>query len=360
MELMPKALGGGRQLAVEFFTGLFFIFAVLLLLYFTVLVQGKDLIWGRGKHVISASFPHVGTLGENSKVYVIGMEAGKVTKLSLDKDCTEVLVEMIVDKNVPVFKDYKLLIKNASVFGGAYVYLEPGKDTANRLPETEVLHGSPPIDLLNEASALIESLKKDEAKLRETLIDGKLLDNMGSAAKSFQEGAEGFNDVLSKLQKGDGSLAKLLNDPAAYDDMKKMFTEVSKASESLNGVMADIQSGKGTIGKLVSDDQVYNDFSKAISDLKQVSEKLAAGDGTIGKLTNDKGVLYDDMRESLKVARDISEQLKDGKGSFGMMFKDDSLYVELKEAVRQFRAAIEDYREQAPIATFGSMVLGAL
>lgn len=142
--------------------------------------------------------------------------------------------------------------------------------------------------------------------------------------------------------------------------LKNAFETVAKASKNINILMDDIHSGKGTLGKIVANDEMYTVLLDSIKDFKEVSGKLASSDGTIGKLLNDNGKLYDSLNSSLGAAQDIAVQLKEGKGTLGLLLKDPSLYADVKETVRQIRAAVEDYREQAPIATFGSMVLGAL
>jgi phospholipid/cholesterol/gamma-HCH transport system substrate-binding protein len=360
MEIKPKAYGKGKQFAIEFFTGLFFLIAISMLIYYTALLKGKELFAPK-PNVIKARFERVGTLGVNDKVCVIGMQMGKVKSLALADNYKEVVVVMNLSKDVPLYKDYSIAIRHSSIFGGSYINIIPGgKESMELVDKKQILNGEPPVDILNEASDLMASLKEDEQKLREVLIDGKLLENIGDAANGFKDGAKEFSEIMKGLKKGDGTLAKLINDPSMYNDAKKMFESVNNASEKINKALDDINNSKGTLGKLISDKTAYEDMLKTLKDLREITSSISSGNGTLGKFVNDKGKLYDAMYESLEATKQLANQLKNGKGTLGHLMHDDKLYVDLVETVRQIRAAVEDYREQAPIATFGSMALGAL
>jgi len=75
---------------------------------------------------------------------------------------------------------------------------------------------------------------------------------------------------------------------------------------------------------LAKDDQLYRDVSATATSLKNITGKIERGEGTIGKLT-----------------------------------QDDGLYQDVKKTLNEARAAIDDFRETAPLATFSSLFLGA-
>lgn len=361
MQVRPKHFGKGAQFAAEFITGILFVVALLVLIYFTAIVRGKDWFFGvEGQSTYTVRFSDVGTLSQNDKVRVMGLETGKVQSLKLGDNNNEVFVVISLKKKIPIYSNYVIAVQNASVFGGGYVYINPGTPDKPEVSKDMILKGQAPIDILNEASSLIASFREDEKKVREVLLEGNFLANISDAAKSIKQSSGEFNTFMLDLKEGKGTLGKLLKDPAVYDDAKEAFSSVSKASDRMITLMADVQGGKGTLGKIMTSDEAYKILVEALKDFKEVSGKLASGDGTAGRLLNDNGKLYDSLNSSLLAAQDVATQLKDGKGTLGLMIKDPSLYFEVKETVRQFRAAIEDYREQAPIATFGSMVLGAL
>ncbi len=355
----PNGILSSKLVSAEFLTGLLFVGALIILFYFTALVRGKDLFLSGREFVITVKFPGAGTLSENDKVRVIGVEMGRVKKMTLSGENNEVYVELLLKREIQIYKDYHITIQNSSVFGGGYVNIFPGASKAGIVPKDEILIGRPPIDIMYEASGLIAALRDDE-KLLHSALEGKFFDNISEAAKSLGENSKEFNAVWADIRSGKGTLGKLFSDSAVYDEAKKSFENVGEASAKITSLLSDLQAGKGSLGKIISDDKAYNTLIDSMEKMREVVAKISSGEGTLGKFVNDKGELYNSISGSMKTAEEIALELKGGKGTLGMMIKDDSLYLELKETVRQFRAAIEDYREMSPIATFGSMLLGAL
>lgn len=355
----PKHNKQSRQLMFEFFIGCFFLLACLILFYFTVVVKGKDLFFNGKEYILKVRFPSVGTLTVNDKVCVIGMNMGKVKSLVPSENFDSVVAELSLTKRVSVYRDYSISIRNSSVFGGEFVYINPGTAKADILPQELVFTGKPPVDLIYEASDLIRLLKKDAEELRKVVEEERLFENVSKAAKGFNEGAKKFDEFLDKLKSSKGSLGKLINDPGAYDQAKEMFENVISSSRKLNDTLDEIKSGKGTFSKLLTNDEAYKKLMKSLEDWSIITSRIASSKGSFGKLLNDNGKLYDALFESITISKDLVAQLKQGDGTLGKLMTDKQLYDEMLETAKQIRAIVESYKEQAPMATFGSMALGA-
>ena len=120
-----------------------------------------------------------------------------------------------------------------------------------------------------------------------------------------------------------------------------------------------LNHGEGTLGKLLSDDSVYKDVQTIAANLKELSQRLADGQGTLGKLLSKDDTLYKDLSQTAVSLKNITARLEKGEGLLGKLLTDDSLYTEAKQALGEVRAAIDDFRETAPITTFTSLVFGA-
>jgi phospholipid/cholesterol/gamma-HCH transport system substrate-binding protein len=339
--------------SLEFAVGLFFLGAVIILLYLTIVVNGKELFFGRGAQTIAVLFPSVEALNKNDKVYCLGLQVGRVKEFSFDEKNESVKVILLLEKKIVFREGYSVEIRNASLLGGKYVYVNPGPLTAKPLPEDSVLNGTPPVDIISEAGALISNLREDEATFRNEFLKGQMTENLKNAS-------EHLNKILSSINSGEGSLAKLLNDGSMYTDAKKTLADIDAAAEEFKKVVADLHEGKGTMGKLFANEEVYNDLKQSLADLKKFSAQIAEGKGSLGRISSDDGKLYEELSEAVKSLNKVAANLAEGKGTLGKMLSDDSLYYETKSAVYQLKGAVEDFREQAPIATFGSMLLGAL
>ena len=91
-----------------------------------------------------------------------------------------------------------------------------------------------------------------------------------------------------------------------------------------------------------------------------MTRQIASGKSSLGKMAMDSGEIYTELRTAIDRANNILGSVESGKGSAGKILTSDEFYNELRDTVRQLRAAIEDFREMAPVATFGSIAFGAL
>ena len=68
--------------------------------------------------------------------------------------------------------------------------------------------------------------------------------------------------------------------------------------------------GKGAIGALVFDEKTATDLKNTVANLRSVSDKLAKGEGTLGKLINDDS-MFRDVQVVLKKADGAIDSLGD-------------------------------------------------
>jgi phospholipid/cholesterol/gamma-HCH transport system substrate-binding protein len=93
--------------------------------------------------------------------------------------------------------------------------------------------------------------------------------------------------------------------------------------------------------------------------LKEISDRLAKGEGTLGKLLSEDDQVYADLAATLASFRGMSESIAKGEGTIGKLVSDEELYDEFKALVREGRAAVDDIRETSPVTTFTSIFFGA-
>lgn len=77
--------------------------------------------------------------------------------------------------------------------------------------------------------------------------------------------------------------------------------------------------------------------------------------GPIGRLMDDDGRFFENLNSTLKNLDEITALMNSSRGTLGKLLKEDTLYVEMTATVKK----VNDFREMAPVATFGSILLGA-
>ena len=278
-----------------------FMFMILLALGFFTIVLSRENIFS-ATYRVDVIFDNVKGLREGDNVFVRGVSIGKIKTLQIKPDGVHVNVNL--EQPVELHEDYAIEILPSSVLGGRYLNIYEGSHGTPEIPKGTVIKGLTPVDLIDEATKTTQMIKK-------ALDEGKIIENLKSTMAQL-------NDVTAKLSKGEGTIGKLMTDTQVYDDLQEITT-------NLKGISDRAAKGKGTIGKLLSeDDELYNNLLEASASIKSISVSIEKGEGTVGKL-----------------------------------IKDDKLYEEAKLTLHEIRAAIDDFRESAPITTFSSIFFGA-
>jgi phospholipid/cholesterol/gamma-HCH transport system substrate-binding protein len=290
-----------QEATVEVIVGFFFAMMIVAL-FFSTAILSRSRIFGGGGHKYEIIFDHVMGLRKGDNVFVRGVDVGKVDSLAVRPDGAHVYVSLEVP--IKLHTDYKVEVLPSSVLGGRYLSVELGSNTQPEEQADAVLHGLPPVDLIDEATRTVSLIKKG-------LEQGKLLDNFASM----------------------------------MNDMKKISDKLA--------------AGEGTIGKLLMEDTVYTDLKSTTANLKEISQRLVAGEGTLGKLLTKDDALYHDITAVAASLKSITSKIEKGEGTIGKLTMDESLYHDVKKTMSEARAAIDDFREAAPLTTFSSLFLGA-
>lgn len=279
----------------------FFVFAILGALILFTIVLSYDNIFTKN-FTMSVRFDNVTGLIRGDKVYVQGVDVGRVNELTIQPD--GVRVNLTLKYDVTLREGYDIQVKPSSVLGGKYVSIDEGPRAAAPIPDGQEIVGRSPTDFLEEASEAL-------ASIRGTLDDGGLLSNLESTMANL----------------------KTITDRLAQ--------------------------GEGTVGKLLTEEQVYTDLKQVVADLREVSGRLSRGEGTVGKLLSSDETMYNDLKSTLSSINDSMAKISSGQGTLGKLVNDDELYNEVMKALTETRAMFDDLRETSPVTTMSSVFFGA-
>jgi phospholipid/cholesterol/gamma-HCH transport system substrate-binding protein len=360
-----------KEVRLELIVGAFVFIVFLMLGAFTIMLTRENIF--RKKYIVEVMFKNISSLRDGDNVVVRGMPIGKVKELDLKRDGIKVVCSL--DEPVQIREDYKIRIISTSVLGGKALQIDQGSDSSPLVPEHERLKGADPVDLVDEASEVV-------AQIRRALDEGKVIENVKASAESLRE-------ITQKINSGEGLVGRLLNDATVADDFKALSTQMREVAgrierqegtlgkllgaddalytnltatvASLKTVSERMERGEGTLGRLLSsDDTIYRDLQAAVASVKTVAERLEKGEGTVGKLLSPDDTLYQDLRDTVASLKSTSEKIDKGVGTIGKLINEDTVYQDLKVTVKELNAFIQDYRETAPVVSFGSLLVGAL
>ena len=371
-----------NEVFAETIVGIFMAAVLALLVYFTIVISGMDILIGRTKVPITVEFTDVGGLKDRDSVMYRGMKVGVIDRIDLSK--TNVTMVVRVDDDVVLREGYRISVASLSLLGGNYLLLEEGKGTPLPL-ETTLFKGEPPTDWMRDIGRIASSVS-------DITSDG----GIKSIVTNIESVAVKLNAVATRIEKGEGTVGKLLSsDETVYNDLKDtvasakavagrlergegtvgkllssdetVYNDVKDTVASAKAIAGRLERGEGTVGKLLSpDDTVYQDLKASIANIRDVTTKLKEGNGLLGRLTNDEKLASDAsaMIEKLAAASadlaTVASRLEKGEGTLGKLSADSKLYDEVTALLKDVRQIVDNYRDTTPISTFGSLIGGAL
>lgn len=336
-----------QQMSIEIVVG-FFMMMILLALGFFTIILSQDNIFTKN-YELTVVFDQVAGLITGDKVYVKGVDVGRVKRLEVKRD--GVHATLVLDYPVELRENYSIQVVPSSVLGGKFVEIREGSPDKPLLPEGTQIVGKGPADFLAE---LTEGIRE----VRQSLESGGVLGNLEETMANIKE-------ITRRLKDGEGTIGKLLTDDSLYTNLVAISARLERGEGTLGKLMSDdglytnllavsarLERGEGTLGKLLTDDGLY-------TNLLAVSARLERGEGTLGRLLSSDDQLYRDLSDTVASLKDTAQTIGRGEGTLGKLVKDEGLYNQVNSLVGEIRAAIDDLRETTPVVSFSSIFFGA-
>lgn len=269
-----------RTIAIK--VGIFCIMGILILIGFSLRARKEKVV--KAGYPLKAYFEEVKGLEEGAPVLLMGVEAGRVTRINFDLTKARVRVDMLLTGEYPLPRDSQAAIYYKSLLGQYYVHIKYGEAKETLIPDDEIstyevadlntiIENAG--ELSKDAREFLSSLDENQRRVTEkitTLIDENR-ENINNATKSFadlgpkaNQVAEDLTKITKDLREGEGMLAKLITDREFYDSLQEMV-------DGINKISADIRTGKGTISKLLYDEALHKELETTISEIKDAANE---------------------------------------------------------------------------------------
>jgi len=303
--------------------GLFFLVGIVLVVLAIEMTVGIGLFTQH--YHLYVSYPDVGGLQTGDTVQVGGVKLGRVDEIALQPD--GVRVKLRVEKQAVVHHDSLARLDYQALSGTRFIAISLGTPNTPVLKDGDTVEGQTPPSLT------------------------QMIDEMQGVAHSVQGLADSLNENQDRVLKSINTM---------IDENR---TTVQHAMENLDSVTAKLDRGEGTMAKLLNDASLYDRATAVMTDLQKVADRLASGQGDLGKMVNGDGALYDEVRETVASLNTtaanlevVSTQIRNGDGTISRMINDDALYQEAEDAVRGLDRATAGIEDAAPISVLGTLV----
>ena len=114
-----------NKYAVETTVGIFLVFGLLCIGYMAVKL-GHVSLFGDNAYSLFARFTTVSGLRVGSSVNMLGIEVGRVERLTMDQKDQEAVVEIRIQKDIKVYDDAIASIKTEGLIGDMFLSIDPG------------------------------------------------------------------------------------------------------------------------------------------------------------------------------------------------------------------------------------------
>ena len=361
----------------QLIVGLFMIVVIALLGYFTIVVSGVDILSGRSRLKLSVMFSQVGGLKDHDNVLYRGTKVGTVERVVVTPSNLVVVAD--IDEHVVLRQGCRISVCNVSMLGGNYLQLEEGNGSQVDI-STTVFRGETPSDWMQDVSKIARTMNSlvNSREMRE------IVSNVAVVTAKSRRIADRLDVVMARVERGDGLIGKL----TSPED--ELYADIRHSVSNVTDITARVRRGEGLVGRLFAkNDRIYSDLEAAVSNVSAVVARVNRGEGFAGRMLAD-DTLFDDVRASVTAFRqtcesydlgeskedvrklvakgvqlvanlnDVAEKLRKGEGTLGKLANDQGVYNEVEGLIKDCRQIIDNYRDTTPIATFTSVLTGAL
>jgi phospholipid/cholesterol/gamma-HCH transport system substrate-binding protein len=140
-----------QKYSKETVVGIFVVIGLVCIGYMTI--QLGDLgLFEDNTYPLIARFTKVTGLKAGSAVNMLGLEVGRVGKMTMDQDKQQAVVELRINKGIKVYDDAIASIKTEGLIGDRYVSVDPGGSGSQLKPGEVITETEAPTDIMDMVS----------------------------------------------------------------------------------------------------------------------------------------------------------------------------------------------------------------
>jgi phospholipid/cholesterol/gamma-HCH transport system substrate-binding protein len=296
------------------------IFATICLVILAVLVwKIEDLNPFKPKgQRIAALFDSVAGLDDKATVRIAGVRVGQVDGVVLDG--RRARVSLLLERQVNLPAGTIARVASLGLLGEKYIELVPGPEGGPPLAPNAVLPGETPPsfdeamaklnkigdsiqqmtgslaggDLGGSLNRLMGDLQATSEQIRLMVMENRValsstIRNADAAsailARELPRLAEQMNRTMSQIE---GILAENRGNVAgSTENIRTVTSKLQTSVDNLNKISDKIANGEGTIGKLVNSDEAYNEVVSTLDSIQTGVQSLSSTIGAINKFKID-------------------------------------------------------------------------
>jgi len=328
-----------NQRSIEIRVGALIIIAVGLIAAFTVLVSGFNF---QPTLTVYVSFQNPGGLTAGAPVRISGVKVGRVSDIEflgqLDRrpgSADEIIrATAKIEKRYAgsIHEDARWYVTVQGVLGEQFLAVDPGSADRPPIRDGALVRGvSPPqLDLLlSESYELLHrayrGLSDNEAKIAETF--NGLHRTLGATGTLVENNQEKIDHIVTN--------AEILSTNAVetLKAARERYVDGPQVTRIMNNVERSAEVAGRDLAPMIADGREVLGDAKKITHALAGTEQLAA----LSSITRDVGDAARSAKGAASDADDLIKRVKQGKGTAGALMRDEALYDDMSELVRDLK-----------------------
>jgi phospholipid/cholesterol/gamma-HCH transport system substrate-binding protein len=271
------------------------VLALVAIYFFVEERAGRD----RGYRVY-ALFDDAQGLVTKSRVVIAGIPVGYIDRIGLEDH--KARVDLYIEPDIVLYEDARAAKRTVSLLGESIIAIHPGSQEHPRLEDGDrirVVEETPGTDqLMNTVADIAASVKAVTAQLERSFGTDEAGQQMADALRNLSEAIETVNRTI---QTNEEVINNTLRNVERITDegADRLVTILENVEVTTGDIREIIHGNREGLGRAVGDvDETVaairlasERLSSAAGDIKQVTERTAAGEGTIGRLTQDETLI---------------------------------------------------------------------
>ncbi|MBN1471535.1 MAG: outer membrane lipid asymmetry maintenance protein MlaD [Syntrophaceae bacterium] len=137
-----------KKYEIETIVGIFVFLGLLCIGYMTVKL-GHVSFLEEASYPVEAKFISVSGLRLNSPVKVMGIQVGKVEKITMDQEDQKAVVKLKIKKGIKIYDDAIASVKTEGLMGDKFISIDPGGGGSLLEANGTIIETLAPIDIEN-------------------------------------------------------------------------------------------------------------------------------------------------------------------------------------------------------------------
>jgi phospholipid/cholesterol/gamma-HCH transport system substrate-binding protein len=296
--------------------GLFTLAAMVILGGFILKIENVRL-WGDGeRQLVEARMPSAAGVDRKAAVRIAGVRVGVVEDIRLDG--AEAILVLALDPQVELHEGASARVTSLGMLGDKAVEVMPGDPSRPLLPAGAVLEGSAPPtvdDVLRLATDIGGDVKEVTAALRSSLGGAQGAANISEIVDNIRELTDSLKTLITQNQANVNETTANFREFSGVlrDELPVIADKMNRLADQLSGVVDDNRSNLQASLDNIRD--LSDRLRTSADNLNDITGKIAAGEGSIGKLVNDDETV-DNLNSTLKAVEKGVGSLEESLGRY--------------------------------------------